>query len=363
VHRATSKNGTYTAVKTITSGNTLSFTNTSLATNKAYYYKIRAYTTVGTAKVYGSYTAVVNAKPVPAKPGSPKATAIAGGAKVSWKAETGVCGYEVWRSTSSKGTYTNVKTLLGGATASFNNTGLSTGTTYFYKIRAYTTVGSAKVYGPYSEVVSAKPAVPYKLTYNANGGSVSPGSKNLIANESYGTLPRPTRPGYTFLGWFTAKSGGKEVSSSTKMPAGNVTIYARWKEGVDPNAELVGTWSCITERWVNVEVRPYFKYEWRMRWDSYKFNSNGTFEYYPYEGYNIFKGAYFVSNGKLNLRNIKCYNSSNPDGDALYTIPDKVMEYQLGKDKDGEYLMIRSMYLHLSDTSVGMNYPDKYLKG
>lgn len=68
----------------------------------------------------------------------------------------------------------------------------------------------------------------YTLTYNANGGSVSPTSKVLNYGAQYGTLPTPTRKGYTFDGWYTSASGGSKVSSSTTMGAGNTTIYAHW---------------------------------------------------------------------------------------------------------------------------------------
>lgn len=68
----------------------------------------------------------------------------------------------------------------------------------------------------------------YTLTFNANGGSVSPASKSLAYGSQYGTLPTPTRNGYTFTGWFTAASGGTKVSNTTTMGAGNVTLYAQW---------------------------------------------------------------------------------------------------------------------------------------
>ncbi len=69
----------------------------------------------------------------------------------------------------------------------------------------------------------------YTLTYNANGGSVSPTSKKVTVGATYGTLPTPTRSNHRFLGWYTAASGGTQVSSSTVMPASNVTIYAYWQ--------------------------------------------------------------------------------------------------------------------------------------
>lgn len=68
----------------------------------------------------------------------------------------------------------------------------------------------------------------YILTYDANGGTVSTTSKSVKYGEEYGTLPTPTRVGYTFNGWYTAASGGTQVSSGTLMGAANTTIYAQW---------------------------------------------------------------------------------------------------------------------------------------
>lgn len=69
----------------------------------------------------------------------------------------------------------------------------------------------------------------YTLYYNANGGSVSPSSKTVTYNSSIGTLPTPTRSGYSFAGWYTSISGGSQVTSSTTYStAGDSTIYARW---------------------------------------------------------------------------------------------------------------------------------------
>ncbi len=67
----------------------------------------------------------------------------------------------------------------------------------------------------------------YTLTYNANGGNCSTASKSVTYDSAYGTLATPTRTGYSFNGWYTAKTGGSQVTSST-VCAGNATIYARW---------------------------------------------------------------------------------------------------------------------------------------
>ena len=72
----------------------------------------------------------------------------------------------------------------------------------------------------------------YTLTYDPNGGTVTPTSKTLTYGSQYGALPTPSRTGYTFTGWFTAASGGSKVGTATTMGAGNTTIYAHWRANV-----------------------------------------------------------------------------------------------------------------------------------
>ncbi len=66
----------------------------------------------------------------------------------------------------------------------------------------------------------------YTVTFNSNGGSAVSSIPRKY-NDAIGTLPTSTKSGYTFLGWFTAASGGTQISSSTKV-TGNVTYYAHW---------------------------------------------------------------------------------------------------------------------------------------
>lgn len=79
--------------------------------------------------------------------------------KLSWNKVTGSSGYEVLRATSKTGTYKSVKTITSGSTVSYTDKSLATGTTYYYKVRAYRTVDKKKVYSSYSSVVSAKPVL------------------------------------------------------------------------------------------------------------------------------------------------------------------------------------------------------------
>ncbi|MBR6040009.1 MAG: InlB B-repeat-containing protein, partial [Clostridia bacterium] len=67
------------------------------------------------------------------------------------------------------------------------------------------------------------------VTLDANGGEVSPTTVTVTYNSTYGTLPTPTRTGYTFDGWYTAKTGGSKVTSSTTVTTtSNHTLYAHW---------------------------------------------------------------------------------------------------------------------------------------
>lgn len=68
-----------------------------------------------------------------------------------------------------------------------------------------------------------------KVTFNANGGTVVTKSKTVAINSKLGKLPTPRRSGYTFAGWYTAKSKGKKVSTSTRVTK-KLTLYAHWKK-------------------------------------------------------------------------------------------------------------------------------------
>ncbi len=54
-------------------------------------------------------------------------------------------------------------------------------------------------------------------------------TKSVTYASTYGTLPTPTKPGFTFAGWYTAVSGGTQVTSSTTVSTtSNHKLYARW---------------------------------------------------------------------------------------------------------------------------------------
>lgn len=79
----------------------------------------------------------------------------------------------------------------------------------------------------------------YSVTFNANGGSCSISSKQYTNGSAVGTLPKATRDGYEFLGWFTAAVGGTQVTVDTVVTR-DVTFYAHWKRiGSTADEEII----------------------------------------------------------------------------------------------------------------------------
>ena len=75
--------------------------------------------------------------------------------KIRWDKEYGVTGYRIYRSTSKDGKYTKVATVSNKSSNTYTDGGLISGKTYYYKIRAYKTVGDENLYGDYSNVFYA----------------------------------------------------------------------------------------------------------------------------------------------------------------------------------------------------------------
>lgn len=69
------------------------------------------------------------------------------------------------------------------------------------------------------------------VTYDPNGGDTPPVSTVVHTGEPYGVQPEAIRRGYAFAGWWTAPSGGEQVTSDTVVTETEThTLYAHWTE-------------------------------------------------------------------------------------------------------------------------------------
>jgi len=73
-------------------------------------------------------------------------------------------------------------------------------------------------------------AIEYDITFDAQGGTVSPTTQQVTYDSPVGTLATTSRDGYTFGGWFTQVNGGgtEYTATTTYQTAGNITLYAKW---------------------------------------------------------------------------------------------------------------------------------------
>ena len=75
-------------------------------------------------------------------------------------------------------------------------------------------------------------SVPIVVTFDAQGGTVSPKTKEVTVGLTYGPLPTPTKIGSIFTGWATTKTGELGIritEDSIVTNTENHTLYARWK--------------------------------------------------------------------------------------------------------------------------------------
>ena len=76
-------------------------------------------------------------------------------------------------------------------------------------------------------------SAPYTVTFNPNGGTVSPSTKTVYYMKQYGDLPVPSRAGYEFNGWYTDQTNGNLINgSSIYSLTTDQTLYAHWTEAV-----------------------------------------------------------------------------------------------------------------------------------
>jgi uncharacterized repeat protein (TIGR02543 family) len=116
-------------------------------------------------------------------------------------------------------------TLPTPTRSGYNFNGWYTAQTGGNKISSSTTVSNASNHTLYAQWTILN----YTVSFNANGGSVSTSSKSVTYGSTYGTLPTPSRTGYTFNGWYTASSGGSQITSgSTVTKTASHTLYAQW---------------------------------------------------------------------------------------------------------------------------------------
>ena len=173
VKRSTTSGGPYTVIGTTTG---TVFADSAVVNNTTYYYVVAATDTSATSANSAEASATPMALPAAASsltatPGDSKAT-------LSWSTATGAASYEIARSTTSGGPYTNVGTAT---TTGYIDTGLTNGTPYYYVIYSVNAVGTSAASNQAEAIPIAAPTgltavgsdSQVALYWNASAGATS----------------------------------------------------------------------------------------------------------------------------------------------------------------------------------------------
>ena len=157
---------------------------------------------------------------------------------LAWSTVEDATGYEVWRSASPTSASADRIATVEDATE-YGDTSATAGTVYFYWIKAVTEFDTSD-FGDY--VFGYRARVTVNVTFDGNGGTPSSSSMSYIAGNAYGTLPTATREGYVFAGWFTATSGGVQMTETSIISETVTVLYAHWTSNTPGGHEKVQLW-------------------------------------------------------------------------------------------------------------------------
>lgn len=161
IYRCQTSNGTFNKIATTVD---TYYMNSGISTGQRYYYKIRAIKDInaGLMKSDGDvnnlnslFTGVVDAKPVLDIPSNVQAAPSGYNTiKITYSAVNNATAYEIYRSISKNGTYRLIKTTTS---TTFYSTNLTTGFTYFYKVKAIRKQGTVITKSEFCEKVWRAP--------------------------------------------------------------------------------------------------------------------------------------------------------------------------------------------------------------
>ncbi|MBE6635184.1 MAG: hypothetical protein E7617_03125 [Ruminococcaceae bacterium] len=218
--RAVSGGSTYTGTLN-TSGNTLYYVNGGTTSATTTTWVISNYTFVGNNGVeIASGTVTFSNCENGSVPTGNFSTTIK--YTVTYNANGGDCGQTLGYATSAATAITlptptqSGYTFLGWYTAAIGGTRVG---------------GAGDSYTPSSNItLYAQWGAPCTVTYDANGGSCTTDSEKFDGKTLI--LPTATKEGHTFLGWYTAATGGERIGGAGQSynPTGDTTLYAHWQE-------------------------------------------------------------------------------------------------------------------------------------
>ena len=157
VYRSKEKSSGYEVVKTYTTNDKDYYIDKSIKAGVTYYYKVKAYKKSDSKTSYSAYSGIKYIYANPKMPGDFTLTNKTSSSMIlSWNKVGTTSGYEIYRSTSSTGTFKLVKRITSSKTIQYTDNNLIAGSTYYYKMRSYVLVDGKRAYSLYTTVLNKK---------------------------------------------------------------------------------------------------------------------------------------------------------------------------------------------------------------
>lgn len=225
--------------------NTTSYSHTGRSAATTYYYKIKA-----EGNPDSTWSAVKSATTTPS--GLAATTTSSSAITLTWTGNSGnssITGYTIAYATNNSFSGAVYRYVAGAGTTSFNNTGLYSGTTYYYKIKAEGTSNSNdSAFTAYitAATTGAAPNAPSGLTASAASSSqINLSWTDNSSNETGFEVKRATDSAFTQnVAWIGGIQGSSY--SNTGLSASTTYYYKVRAEGTAQDSAYSGSASATT---------------------------------------------------------------------------------------------------------------------
>lgn len=206
-------------------GNVITYQITGLNANTTYYYKVKAYNDYST----GSGSGVITVLTAPAAPVSSAASSVGIESMVAnWAAADGASGYylDVSISPVFASYITGYQSLDVGNVTTYLITGLQSGTTYYYHVRAYNSGGTSA--NSNRQDVILLPSVPVATTATGTTATTFTANWNAVAGATGYKFDASTDPSFgagNFVTGFEDIAVATNSKAVTGLTAGTIYYY------------------------------------------------------------------------------------------------------------------------------------------
>lgn len=230
VYRSTTSGFKPSSSTLLGSTSSTSYSSTGLAAGTTYYYVVEAVDAAGSSTASAQASAKTSTTACSAVPSAPSGftatTSSSSAIALSWNtvsppANCSISSYNLYRSTTSGFTPSSSNLVTSASGTTYSNTGLPSGTTYYYVVEAVDADGSSVA----STQVSAKTSAACTVVPSAPTGlSASATSSNSIA-LSWSAVAAPTNCSISSYSVYASTTGGFTPSATNLITTTAGTTY------------------------------------------------------------------------------------------------------------------------------------------